>query len=270
MTRVSEAHALTSNTISLNSILLTSQRQPACCTLTNDLHTPSAAALANSSFPVHHKLTSHNTKMLSKHQHSSRSPCQARGSGGVTSSRGLAPSVLRAQAAATEPDKAQPDWTGNTACLLLLVCCDRCSQQCRHSSVARVRFALVTTWVADSPLTLGSLHTTNSTTGESVLSRVVNWMIETKPIYSVMKLGAMNAMKSTTQKAGIDWDGHVRRMAATPEVCVCGWMCMCVCGGEGRRAQQSTAWVCAAAGASGIVLSAAGGCRTHACSLRLD
>ena len=43
-------------------------------------------------------------------------------------------------------------------------------------------------------------------------------MIETKPIYSVMKLGAMNAMKSTTQKAGIDWDGHVRRMAATPEV----------------------------------------------------
>jgi len=55
-------------------------------------------------------------------------------------------------------------------------------------------------------------------TGESVLSRVVNWMIQTKPIYSVMKLGAMNAMKSTTQKAGIDWDGHVRRMAATPEV----------------------------------------------------
>lgn len=55
-------------------------------------------------------------------------------------------------------------------------------------------------------------------TGESVLSRVVNWMIETKPIYSVMKMGAMNAMKGTTQKAGIDWDAHVRRMAATPEV----------------------------------------------------
>lgn len=55
-------------------------------------------------------------------------------------------------------------------------------------------------------------------TGESVLSRIVNWMIETKPIYSVMKMGAMNAMKSTTRKAGIDWDGHVRRMAATPEV----------------------------------------------------
>lgn len=51
-----------------------------------------------------------------------------------------------------------------------------------------------------------------------MLSRVVNWMIETKPIYGIMKLGAMNAMKSTTQKAGIDWDGHVRRMAATPEV----------------------------------------------------
>jgi hypothetical protein len=47
-------------------------------------------------------------------------------------------------------------------------------------------------------------------------------MIETKPIYSVMKMGAMNAMKSTTQKAGIDWDGHVRRMAATPEVSMAG------------------------------------------------
>lgn len=57
-----------------------------------------------------------------------------------------------------------------------------------------------------------------SVSGQSVLSRVVNWMIETKPIYGIMKLGAMNAMKSTTQKAGIDWDGHVRRMAATPEV----------------------------------------------------
>lgn len=55
--------------------------------------------------------------------------------------------------------------------------------------------------------------------GQNVMSRIVNWMIETKPIYAVMKLGAKNAMKSTTQKAGIDWDGHVRRMEATPEVC---------------------------------------------------
>lgn len=62
------------------------------------------------------------------------------------------------------------------------------------------------------------MHVCLTCAGESVLSRIVNWMIETKPIYSVMKMGAMNAMKSTTQKAGIDWDGHVRRMAATPEV----------------------------------------------------
>lgn len=61
-------------------------------------------------------------------------------------------------------------------------------------------------------------HPYLSAPGQSVLSRVVNWMIETKPIYGIMKLGAMNAMKSTTHKAGIDWDGHVRRMAATPEV----------------------------------------------------
>jgi hypothetical protein len=67
-------------------------------------------------------------------------------------------------------------------------------------------------------LTLVIVYVYLTCAGESVLSRIVNWMIETKPIYSVMKMGAMNAMKSTTQKAGIDWDGHVRRMAATPEV----------------------------------------------------
>jgi hypothetical protein len=51
-----------------------------------------------------------------------------------------------------------------------------------------------------------------------MLSSVVNWMIATKPIYGLMKAGAMGAMKSTTQKAGIDWDGHVRRMQGLQEV----------------------------------------------------
>eukprot|EP00775_Hariotina_reticulata_P012315 gene12315-12451_t len=55
-------------------------------------------------------------------------------------------------------------------------------------------------------------------TGESLLSGVVNWMINTKPIFAVMKLGAKNAMKSTTQKAGIDWDGHVRNMQQISEL----------------------------------------------------
>lgn len=54
--------------------------------------------------------------------------------------------------------------------------------------------------------------------GEKLMSRVVNWMINTKPIFEVMKLGAKNAMKSTTLKAGIDWDGHVRKMQQTAEV----------------------------------------------------
>ncbi|KAF6254312.1 S-adenosyl-L-methionine-dependent methyltransferase [Scenedesmus sp. NREL 46B-D3] len=54
--------------------------------------------------------------------------------------------------------------------------------------------------------------------GDNVLSKVVNWMINTKPIFGVMRLGAKNAMKSTTSKAGIDWDGHVRKMQQTAEL----------------------------------------------------
>eukprot|EP00882_Tetradesmus_deserticola_P026936 GHRQ01029759.1.p1 GENE.GHRQ01029759.1~~GHRQ01029759.1.p1 ORF type:complete len:136 (+),score=25.94 GHRQ01029759.1:815-1222(+) len=54
-------------------------------------------------------------------------------------------------------------------------------------------------------------------TGDGMLSKVVNWMISTKPVFNVMKLGAKNAMKSTTLKAGIDWDGHVRKMQQTAE-----------------------------------------------------
>jgi hypothetical protein len=54
--------------------------------------------------------------------------------------------------------------------------------------------------------------------GDNLMSKVVNWMIDTKPIFAVMKFGAKNAMKSTTLKAGIDWDGHVRKMQQTPEV----------------------------------------------------
>jgi hypothetical protein len=54
--------------------------------------------------------------------------------------------------------------------------------------------------------------------GDKLMSKVVNWMIDTKPIFAVMKFGAKNAMKSTTLKAGIDWDGHVRKMQQTAEV----------------------------------------------------
>ncbi|KAF8064673.1 hypothetical protein HT031_003475 [Scenedesmus sp. PABB004] len=54
--------------------------------------------------------------------------------------------------------------------------------------------------------------------GEGVLSRVVNWMINTKPIFEVFKLGAKGAMKSTTRAAGLDWDAHVAAMARDPEL----------------------------------------------------
>lgn len=50
------------------------------------------------------------------------------------------------------------------------------------------------------------------------MSKVVNWMINTKPIFAVMKLGAKSAMKSTTLKAGIDWDAHVRKMQQQEQV----------------------------------------------------
>eukprot|EP00879_Flechtneria_rotunda_P013834 GHRR01014448.1.p1 GENE.GHRR01014448.1~~GHRR01014448.1.p1 ORF type:complete len:205 (+),score=45.22 GHRR01014448.1:179-793(+) len=55
-------------------------------------------------------------------------------------------------------------------------------------------------------------------TGESLLSAAVNWMINTKPIFEVMKLGAKSTMKSTVKKAGIDWDDHVRSMQQQAEL----------------------------------------------------
>jgi hypothetical protein len=60
--------------------------------------------------------------------------------------------------------------------------------------------------------------TTKYPAGDKLMSKVVNWMIHTKPVFGVMKLGAKAVMKRTSRKAGVDWDAHARQMQQTAEV----------------------------------------------------
>lgn len=68
-------------------------------------------------------------------------------------------------------------------------------------------------------------------TGDQLLSRIVNWMIRTPPIFGAMKFFAKQAMVSTAEKAGIDWTAHVQRMQQEAEVgtanCSCMWLNPC-------------------------------------------
>ena len=48
--------------------------------------------------------------------------------------------------------------------------------------------------------------------GDSVLSRIVNAAINTPAIFSVMKLGAREVMKSTSRKKGVPWDENVKAL----------------------------------------------------------
>lgn len=55
--------------------------------------------------------------------------------------------------------------------------------------------------------------------GDKLLSQLVNFLINTPPIWAVMKYFAKNAMKSTATKKGVDWDAYARGvLAAEPEV----------------------------------------------------
>lgn len=47
---------------------------------------------------------------------------------------------------------------------------------------------------------------------DSTLSRVVNAAINFKPLFSLMKLGARNTMKSTAEKSGVPWRGNVAEL----------------------------------------------------------
>lgn len=55
-------------------------------------------------------------------------------------------------------------------------------------------------------------------TGDSVLSRVVNWAIDTPPLYGAMKVLAKKAMKSSAEGRGVRWDSLVREMAELKEL----------------------------------------------------
>lgn len=54
--------------------------------------------------------------------------------------------------------------------------------------------------------------------GDKLLSRAVNWMIASKPIFGVMKAAAKAVMKRASRRAGMDWDAHAQQMQQTAEV----------------------------------------------------
>ncbi|KAJ9509021.1 hypothetical protein QJQ45_001513 [Haematococcus lacustris] len=54
--------------------------------------------------------------------------------------------------------------------------------------------------------------------GDQLLSRLVNWMISTKPLYAIMKVLAKQAMKSSAEGRGVGWEQHVQRLAADPQL----------------------------------------------------
>ncbi|KXZ45183.1 hypothetical protein GPECTOR_57g473 [Gonium pectorale] len=55
-------------------------------------------------------------------------------------------------------------------------------------------------------------------TGDSVLSKVVNWAINTPPLYGAMKVLAKQAMKNSAESRGVRWDSHVREMEKRQEL----------------------------------------------------
>jgi hypothetical protein len=61
--------------------------------------------------------------------------------------------------------------------------------------------------------------------GDELVSRFVNLLINTPPIWAVMKYFAKAAIKNTAQKRGIDWDGYARSILADAdgEVCLACW-----------------------------------------------
>lgn len=61
-------------------------------------------------------------------------------------------------------------------------------------------------------------HATWMPAGDNLLSKFVNFLINTPPLYSMMKVLAKQAMKNSAESRGISWDGHVQRMKQTAEV----------------------------------------------------
>ncbi|GLI69629.1 hypothetical protein VaNZ11_014296 [Volvox africanus] len=55
-------------------------------------------------------------------------------------------------------------------------------------------------------------------TGNSPLSKVVNWAIDTPPLYNTMKFFAKLAMKNSAESRGVRWDGHVAELEKRKEI----------------------------------------------------
>lgn len=64
-------------------------------------------------------------------------------------------------------------------------------------------------------------HWTRQTTGEKFLSQLVNVMINTPPLWEVMKFFAKQAIKNTARSKGIDWEGYSCSIINNPEVGGC-------------------------------------------------
>lgn len=54
------------------------------------------------------------------------------------------------------------------------------------------------------------------------MSKIVNWLINTPPLYALMKIMAKQAMKNSAESRGISWDNYVRTMERNEEVSK-GW-----------------------------------------------
>lgn len=128
---------------------------------------------------------------------------------------------------ATKAQLAQPVWTGDRVSMVLMLVCRACSivfasleiacQQSRWPACTLPRPALKAPHLL-APFGPVLLH---APPGDTLASRVVNFAINSPPIYGVMKLLAKQAMKGSAESRGISWDRHVRQMAATAEVGCC-------------------------------------------------
>ena len=61
-------------------------------------------------------------------------------------------------------------------------------------------------------------HPTLSSSGDDLLSRFVNLLIATPPLYAVMKVAAKAVLKNSAESAGVAWDGTARGLQACEEL----------------------------------------------------
>ena len=54
--------------------------------------------------------------------------------------------------------------------------------------------------------------------GDKLLSKLVNVLINTPPVWEVMKYFAKAAIKNTARRKGVDWEGYARQLLSDQEV----------------------------------------------------